>query len=640
MEEQKQNKDYKVFKMASLFDGSGGFPLAGIINGFEPVWASEIEPFPIRVTTKRFPSMKHYGDVSKINGAEVEPVELITFGSPCQDLSLAGLRKGLEDGERSNLFYQAIRIIKEMRKATNGEYPKWAVWENVAGAFSSNSGADFRSVLQSFINIVGEENGTTNTIPQPKKWEHAGCVVADGISVAWRLVNAQFFGVPQRRRRIYLVASFTDGWGAEKVLFESEGLSRYFTTGRGQAQGTPLYSEESLGGTGTGNGNGGRDRRVTAPSYGVKIGTMLRLNGKLSEEQSPRLDASDEKIGDNQTSVLYVENRDVNVPYIDGWGGNMEKVFTDNIMNTLRVAQPQVVFDETAEDNAIGLENHPADSRVTISKDNQAQTLTSRMGTGGGNVPMVMEKVVHCVDMGGGKSSVDVLENMSPTLTTTHYGAPVVGMNENPEIYQDKTVALEGNGSRPSHKGDGYAESDVSYTLNTIEVHGVAYGIGRDAFNMGANAKFGMSIDEEVQPCMTAKGAGAVAANNSTNQDVKYVVRRLTPVECARLQGFPDWWCKGLETEDPTDEEIAFWKDVWKVWNDINGVKEKTEANLKKWITDPYSDAAEYKLWGNGIALPCADFVLAGIRWVEEGENGATNGANDGRCTKKDQKDS
>lgn len=618
MEEQKQNKDYKVFKMASLFDGSGGFPLAGIINGFEPVWASEIEPFPIRVTTKRFPSMKHYGDVSKINGAEVEPVELITFGSPCQDLSLAGLRKGLEDGERSNLFYQAIRIIKEMRKATNGEYPKWAVWENVAGAFSSNSGADFRSVLQSFINIVGEENGTTNTIPQPKKWEHAGCVVADGISVAWRLVNAQFFGVPQRRRRIYLVASFTDGWGAEKVLFESEGLSRYFTTGRGQAQGTPLYSEESLGGTGTGNGNGGRDRRVTAPSYGVKIGTMLR------------------KAGDDQDLVSYTENRDVNVPYIDGWGGNMEKVFTDNIMNTLRVAQPQVVFDETAEDNAIGLENHPADSRVTISKDNQAQTLTSRMGTGGGNVPMVMEKVgknnptdVYC---SSAETYMSICKNISPVSKARDYkDAPFV------------TVALEGNGSRPSHKGDGYAESDVSYTLNTIEVHGVAYGIGRDAFNMGANAKFGMSIDEEVQPCMTAKGAGAVAANNSTNQDVKYVVRRLTPVECARLQGFPDWWCKGLETEDPTDEEVAFWKDVWKVWNDINGVKEKTDANLKKWITDPYSDAAEYKLWGNGIALPCADFVLAGIRWVEEGmpgEDGATDSENDGRCTEKDQKDS
>ena len=117
-------------KLGSLFDGSGGFPLGGLLAGITPVWASEIEPFPIRVTTKRLPQMKHLGDVCAINGAEIEPVDIITFGSPCTDMSLAGRRAGLE-GRQSRLFYEAIRIIREMRCATNGRFPRWACWENV-----------------------------------------------------------------------------------------------------------------------------------------------------------------------------------------------------------------------------------------------------------------------------------------------------------------------------------------------------------------------------------------------------------------------------------------------------------------------------------------------------------------------------
>ena len=143
-------------KLGCLFDGSGGFPLAGAIFGIEPVWASEIEPFPIRVTTARFPGMKHLGDVTKINGAEIEPVDIITFGSPCQDLSIAGKQAGIQDGERSNLFFEAIRIIKEMRDVSANKYPRFAVWENVPGAFSSNKGADFQAVLQAFCDICEE----------------------------------------------------------------------------------------------------------------------------------------------------------------------------------------------------------------------------------------------------------------------------------------------------------------------------------------------------------------------------------------------------------------------------------------------------------------------------------------------------
>lgn len=165
--------------LGSLFDGSGGFPLGGLISGIAPVWASEIEPFPIRVTTKRLPFMKHYGDVSKMDGGEIEPVDIITFGSPCQDMSIAGKREGLE-GNRSGLFYEAIRIIKEMREKTNGKYPRYIVWENVPGAFSSNKGEDFRLVLESICRVKDE----TASVPSTKKWQNAGLILGDDYSVA------------------------------------------------------------------------------------------------------------------------------------------------------------------------------------------------------------------------------------------------------------------------------------------------------------------------------------------------------------------------------------------------------------------------------------------------------------------------
>lgn len=186
--------------LGSLFDGSGGFPLGGMLAGITPVWASEIEPFPIRVTTKRLPFMKHYGNVSEMDGGKVEPVDIITFGSPCQDMSVAGKRAGLE-GSRSNLFYEAVRIIKEMRNATGDEYPKWACWENVPGAFSSSGGEDFRCVLESLCGVIDE----SVSIPKPKKWANAGEILGDSYSLAWRVLDAQFWGVPQRRKRMAIL---------------------------------------------------------------------------------------------------------------------------------------------------------------------------------------------------------------------------------------------------------------------------------------------------------------------------------------------------------------------------------------------------------------------------------------------------
>ena len=227
--------------MGSLFSGSGGFELAGSIFGIRPIWASEIEPFPILVTTKNFPEMKHLGDINKLNGADLEPVTIIAGGSPCQDMSIAGKREGL-DGSRSNLFREQIRIIKEMRDADirrgrTDEFvrPRWMLWENVPGAFSSGQprGEDFRAVLEKTAGVVDP----ACHVPRPAKgkWLGSGYLLADCFSIAWRTVDAQFFGVPQRRRRIALIADFA-GLCAPEILFVENGLQRYYPPGQSTAE--------------------------------------------------------------------------------------------------------------------------------------------------------------------------------------------------------------------------------------------------------------------------------------------------------------------------------------------------------------------------------------------------------------------
>ncbi len=215
-----------MYTLGSLFDGAGTCPFAAQQYGIDTLWTSEIEPFPLSVTRERFPNAKQLGDVTEIRGSEIDPVDIISFGSPCQDLSIAGKREGLS-GERSGLFMEAVRIIKEMRGETSGEYPKLAIWENVPGAFSSNKGEDFRVVLEELSQV----KNPNIIIPRSKKWSNAGLISMDGGSLAWRVLDAQFWGVPQRRRRIYLVVDF-GGDGAGKILFERKGLSRSFAESR------------------------------------------------------------------------------------------------------------------------------------------------------------------------------------------------------------------------------------------------------------------------------------------------------------------------------------------------------------------------------------------------------------------------
>ena len=231
-----------MMTMGSLFDGIGGFPLAAVKNGVRPLWASEIEAFPIEVTKIRFPDMLHVGDITKLDGAKLPPVDVICGGSPCQDLSVAGQRAGLA-GERSGLFMDQVRVVKEMRKADEQRNvpahlvrPRYLVWENVPGAFSSADGEDFRAVIEEIVRI----KHSTCDVPRPEsgRWESAGAVIlGTEFSLAWRVMDAQFWGVAQRRRRIFLVADF-GGLTASEILFKQDSLFGDTAESRSQGQGT------------------------------------------------------------------------------------------------------------------------------------------------------------------------------------------------------------------------------------------------------------------------------------------------------------------------------------------------------------------------------------------------------------------
>ena len=629
--------------LGSLFDGSGGFPLGGLISGITPVWASEIEPFPIRVTTKRLPFIKHYGDVSKMNGADIEPVDIITFGSPCQDMSIAGRREGL-DGSRSSLFYEAVRIVKEMRCKTNGRYPRYIIWENVPGAFSSNKGADFQSVLEEVCSVKGYEIHT----PRPEGWPTAGEIVADDFSLAWRVFDAQYWGVPQRRKRIYLVADLAGG-SAGKILFESEGVSGYTPQGFRSWQGAAGASEKGSGAAGCVclNDQGGNRMDVTD---GVTCTLRAEAHHPPCVMESAGFCTEHSA---HSRSIGYEEETSP----------------------TLRAGTvPAAVY-----------ENHSQDTRYT-GPLKTAPTVMSTYGTGGNNQPFVVETPktlkIRSGCEGGGKGAL-IQENKSATLgcnnDQTVFVPKVYGIcskqshamqSDNPHsgFYEaDTSRCLDRGGGNPSCNQGGMAvvavqgsmigrsdkngpqgsgvNEDVSFTLDATDRHAVAYGIDRATYNRGRNAKFGITVETDIEPTMVSKGPGAVGQpiyhsskssfhTNFTDDDVTetlvatdfkdpptvskepdYIVRRLTPTECARLQGFPDWWCSNLETDEPTEEEIEFWTEVFETHRRVMGAssKPKSRNQIIKWLKDPHSDSAEYKMWGNGVALPNVCFVLSGI---------------------------
>ena len=532
-ETDKASGDTLRLTLGSLFDGSGGFPLGGLLCGIVPLWASEIEPFPIRVTTRRLPFMRHYGDVSILNGAELPPVDIITFGSPCQDMSVAGKRSGLE-GERSCLFYEAVRIVKEMRCATDGRYPKYIVWENVPGAFSSNKGEDFKAVLEAVCSIKGGETD----IPRYEKWPGAGEIVAEDYAVAWRVLDAQYWGVPQRRKRIFLVADFAGG-GAGKILFESEGVSGY-------------------------SAEGFRSWQRTAGGFAARTGETGGVC--LNDQGGSRMDVTNDitatlRAEANHPPCVMDEFLPKTMKIRSGCeGGGKGPLVQEDRSATLSCNNDQTLF----VPKAYGISS---DQSHAMLSDNPHSGIyeaeTSRtLDTGGGNP-------------GCNQGGIAVVESYA---------------------IQGSMIGRE---DRNGPQGDGVNE-DVSFTLNTIDRHAV--------YSMTTG--YYLQTAEEQTPTLLARDFKDPALVNSG-----YTVRRLTPTECARLQGFPDWWCSCLGMGNPDEAEMEFWRDVFETHRMVMGKasKPKTDNQIRKWLREPYTDAAEYKMWVNGVALPCVYFVLSGI---------------------------
>ncbi len=539
----------KPLRLGSLFDGSGGFPLGGLLCGIEPVWASEIEPFPIRVTTKRFPWMQHLGNISLINGAEIPPVDIITFGSPCTDLSIAGRRDGLT-GKQSCLFFQAIRIIKEMREATDGTYPRFICWENVPGAYSSNSGADFGEVLTQIVRIAEPQ---APAVHQADKWPNEGLLLGDGWSLAYRTLDAQWW-VPQRRQRIYLVADFGSERAAD-ILFEREGVCRDTAPG-----GFPWQA--AAGGAAFGAGG----------AVSFEPGIFRRLGKSLGLEISGTLRA---EMGDNQTAVVYDARGNGNGATANTMTGDHNGHVSDY---TALVTYSIGSFDSE------GMKSPNPHAGIY-----EADT-TRTLDANGGNPACNQGGMAVVAFAQNQRNEVRNLRDCAGAL------AAEPGMKQ--QTYVMQTAYGVGNG-QPN-------QAVTEEQAGTLTCMHDAPAVCIDCRNHRTGA---------VSGTLQAKSNGGQSLNYINPVVSNYIVRRLTPRECAKLQGFPPDWCVELETPEPTEEDIAFWSKVWETHRRIMGtsLKPKSRNQIVKWLRNPHTDSAEYKLWGNGVALPCVVFVMQGI---------------------------
>lgn len=536
--------------------------------------------------------MRHLGDITKISGYTAPIVDCIIGGSPCQDLSVAGRREGLK-GERSGLYMEQIRIVKEMRERDerNGRTdvdirPRYMVWENVPGAFSSNKGEDFRIVLEELAKVK-DENAVI-PLPDKGKWTSCGCIVADGWSIAWRVLDAQFWGVPQRRRRIALVADF-GGQSAPEVLLVRKSLSGHTDEGKPKRKETPSDASRGIGADdsiGVDLYNTEITGDITS-TLGVNCGMSHGRQGILCydigearlrtpseyEDVSPTLSARCGTGGNNTPAVITFEpgiaSREGGHIY-EGVSGTLRANAGDNQMATAYTMQDREGCAGGGK-GALIQEEKSASLRtnnyqylfqpVPFSKSKRAQsdedyeswqesdTANTLNSFDTGDV-RTTEAVVYCVDQGGGKSACDVREGTSPTLTTTHDGAPVA-------CYQEKVGAL----CARDFKGVGSQYVDEGKVVVSVDCRN--------------------GTENEVNGALQSNSAHSLNGNNVVR--TRYIVRRLTPLECERLQGHPDGWT-----------------DIGE-WTDSNGKVHKT------------SDAARYKALGNSIALPPWKWVLKRI---------------------------
>jgi DNA (cytosine-5)-methyltransferase 1 len=634
--------------LGSLFDGIGGFPYAASFYGIMPLWASEIVPECVSVTKKHFPDMEHFGDITKLHGGKLPPVDIITFGSPCQDLSVAsGKRLGLA-GERSGLFLEAIRIIREMQEATNGEYPKFALWENVPGALSSSSRRDFKAVLEAFAE-------TEVPMPGSGRWANAGMVRGRGVDLAWCVYDAQYFGTAQRRRRIFLVADFR-GTRAGEILFVPKSLSGYFAAGGTPRQGTAAYAQSGAGTAGAGiDGYNAQMTGHVAATLGTNCGMSTGRNGVI--EMLTGMGAA--------VSAISMRIR------CGCEGGGKGPLLQIEKSGTLATGNDQYLF---APKNAVEILNDQGGGSISVEKGGVSPTLRSQthgnlpitayaiqgsmIGRTDGNGPQgdgINENVSftlntidrHAVCMATGQSNAEIMEEKSPTLVAGHE-QPIVthpqiagtlcasgaglsrpagqgneldfcvvsagfkhkaGSQSGSIGFQEETAptllagqqsavmkayvigAYHSGGMLSDNPQSGFYEADTSRTLDLnggnpcCNQGGMAVVEGADGPEAAAVDCRNLRETDEVSGTLLAKAAsGGYSLNYQNPVRTGLCVRRLTPTEAERLQGYPDGW-----TEAGADGRAI-------------------------------SDTKRYQMLGNSVAVPCVAYIMQGIRDAVGGE--------------------
>lgn len=526
--------------------------------------------------------MVHLGDITKMSGYTIPPVDVITFGSPCQDLSIAGKRAGMA-GERSGLFSEAVRIIREMRYATFGAYPKYAVWENVPGAFSSNKGEDFHAVLQSLCRVIDPDA----VIPRPTdarggiKWPRAGAILADHYSLAWRTMDAQHWGVPQRRLRISLVLDLTGGRAGE-ILFEPESLRGHFAPGITPGQATAGAVENGAGTADRaftlkirsgceGGGKGAlvqteksatlstlQDQTlfVAEPSKAYSFDSLASNSMKSSNPRSgcreveiaKTLDTSPPDPAKNQGGIAIVEPtfciQGNTIDRADMAGANGTGVKEDVCYTLNTIDRPAVAF-------ALDCRNMTANEELSATlqaKDNGGQSLNY--------INPVAEPLIY--DARGNGDGIT-----SPTMTGDH----------NSRVTDYTAITLQGDTVAGALLARDYKEPGRADSLGRV----IAQPIGADLYN-------GTLTGDKAATLTTATGQGGANTGPSVIEKIiRWIVRRLTPTECERLQGYPDGWTDLGE------------------WVDSKGKAHKA------------ADTPRYKALGNSIALPQWYYVLGGI---------------------------
>ena len=685
--------------LGSLFDGIGGFPYAASFYGIRPLWASEIVPECVSVTKKHFPDMEHFGDITKLHGGKLPPVDIITFGSPCQDLSVAsGKRLGLA-GERSGLFLEAVRIIREMQEATNGEYPKFALWENVPGALSSSSRRDFKAVLEAF---------TETEVPMPGsgRWANAGMVRGRGVDLAWCVYDAQYFGTAQRRRRIFLIADFR-GERSGEILFVPKSLSGYFAAGGTPRQGPAAYAQSGAGTAGAGiDGYNAQMTGHVAATLGTNCGMSTGRNGViempdgmgaavpaismrircgcegggkgplLQIEKSGTLATGNDQylfapknaveiLNDQGGGSISVEKGGVsptlrsqthgNLPITayaiqgsmigraDGNGPQGDGI-NENVSFTLNTIDRHAVCMATGQDEQPPTVAAGFDLQQITSKTNRSTLKPVQPTLCGAGSPHV---VTAPLCMATGQSNAEIMEEKSPTLVAGHE-QPIVthpqiagtlcasgaglsrpagqgneldfcvvsagfkhkaGSQSGSIGFQEETAptllagqqsavmkayvigAYHSGGMLSDNPQSGFYEADTSRTLDLnggnpcCNQGGMAVVEGADGPEAAAVDCRNLRETDEVSGTLLAKAAsGGYSLNYQNPVRTGLCVRRLTPTEAERLQGYPDGW-----TEAGADGRAI-------------------------------SDTKRYQMLGNSVAVPCVAYIMQGIRDAVGGE--------------------